>query len=143
MNETIPVRKMTELENAQVRITILEAQIRRYEQEIAVLQAEKKELDMECSDLSAQNSHQAMAIDEWGQKCSLLELDLEVAERQRDDAKHAAIRAAADACKSVANNAAGQDDVTAFAWCLACESEVLKLIDLQLVVGLAGDEQGE
>lgn len=126
MNETIPVRRMTELENAQVRISILETQVRRYSQEIAILQAEKKELDMECSDLSAQNSQLAMAIDD-----------------AKKDAANAAIRAAADACKSVSNNAAGQDEVTAFAWCLACESEVLKLINLQLVVGLVGDDQSQ
>ena len=126
MNETIPVRRMTELENAQVRISILETQVRRYSQEIAILLADKKELDMECSDLSAQNSQLVMAIDD-----------------AKKDAANAAIRAAADACKSVSNNAARQDEVTAFAWCLACESEVLKLINLQLVVGLVGDDQGQ
>jgi DNA repair ATPase RecN len=54
---------MTELESARVRISILDTQTRHYAQEIAVLQAEKKQLDAECSDLSAQNSYQAMRIE--------------------------------------------------------------------------------
>lgn len=57
------IRPMTELESARVRISILDTQTRHYAQEIAVLQAEKKQLDAECSDLSAQNSYQAMRIE--------------------------------------------------------------------------------
>lgn len=84
----IPIRPMTELENAQVRISVLMTQTRHYSQEIAVLQAEKKELDRECSDLSAQNSYQAQMIEEQDAAWQRLAVEwrerAEKAEAQRD-----------------------------------------------------------
>ena len=64
--------------------------------------------------------------------------DLDGDERQLREAfdagRNAGIRIAAKACRVQSDLAANQDDVKAWAWCIACESEVLKQINWELVV---------